>query len=439
VNVGLLTLILFASVLILLGTGFPVAFAIGGASVIFALLYWGSSHLYILASSAYSYLQDTNLVAIPLFVLMGWLLEKSGIADDVFEAVYVWLGPFPGGLAIGTIIIGALFGAMCGELVAAIVTLSTMALRPMLRRGYDKHLAIGTIMAAALLGLIIPPSIEIIVYSSVTGESLGRMYLAAFVPGLVLAGLYITYIAVRCHLRPDLGPPAPPETRVGWGERTAKLKGVAAPLILLVAIVGGIYSGAITPMEASAVGATGAFVCAAVKRRLNWGVLKETVFATLRISSMIAWLLIGVGMFSAVYSGLGARQLAQEVVAWMPGGGWVLIFVTQLTLLVAGCFMDDFAVIMILGPIFVTAIKSLGFNSLWYGILFMLNIQVAFLSPPYGFAVFCMKGTVPKDSGITMGDIYRSAFPFLGVQLVCLVLVMIFKPLTTWLPGLVIR
>lgn len=438
-SIELITLLLFASMLGLLAIGIPIAFAIGGVSVVFAIAFWGIDRLYILASAAYSNLQDLNLVAIPLFVLMGWILQKSGIADDLFEAMYVWMGNLKGGLAMGTVLIATLFAAICGELVAAIFTITAIALPPLLNRGYDKTLAVGCVMAGALLGLIIPPSIIIIVYSSVTGESVGRMYLGAFAPGVLLAGLYILYIGVRCHLRPELGPPAPPETRVGWGVRIAKLKGVVAPLVLLVAIVGGIYSGAVTPMEASAVGATGAFICAAIYRRLNWQVVKEAVLMTLRISSMIAWLLIAVGLFTSVYSGIGAPQLARKIAAAIPGGGWGVIIAMQLALIVFGMFMDDFAVIMIFAPIFVNVVKAIGFDPLWFGILFMVNIQLAFLTPPYGFGLFCMRAAAPEDFHISMVDIYRAAFPFLGLQLLCLIIIMIFQPLATFLPHLVIR
>lgn len=438
-SIEFLTLILFASILTLLALGIPIAFALGGVSVVFAIVFWGFDRLYILASAAYSNLQDLNLVAIPLFVLMGWILQKSGLADDLFEAMYVWLGNVKGGLAMGTILVATLFAAICGELVAAIFTITAIALPPLLKRGYNKHLAIGSVMAGALLGLIIPPSIEIIIYSSVTGESVGRMYLGAFVPGLVLAGLYILYIGIICHLHPELGPPAPAETRADWGVRIAKLKGVTAPLLLLLAIVVGIYSGAITPMEASTVGAVGAFILAAIYRRLNWKAVKESVHMTLRISSMIAWLLIAVGIFTAVYSGIGAQQLALRIAELMPGGGWGVIILTQLALIVFGMFLDDFAVIMIFAPIFSTVVTRIGFDSLWYGILFLVNMQLAFLTPPYGFALFCMRAAVPEGIDISMADIYRAALPFIGLQLLALIIIMIFPPLATFLPHLIIR
>lgn len=438
-SITVITIILLASMLTVLVLGVPISFALGGVSAIFAVIFWGFDHLYILASAAYGNLQDLNLAAIPLFVMMGWVLQISGIADDLFEAMSFWLDNISGGLAIGVIILSTLFAAICGELVAAIFTISTVALPPMIKRGYDKILTVGCVMAGALLGLIIPPSIEVIVYCSMTGESIGRMYLGTFIPGLLLATLYVIYIAIRCHRNPKLGPPMSKGKKITWKDRLNSLKGVVAPLILMLIIVGGIYSGAITPMEASAVGATGAIACAIIYRRFNLEMLKQSVIMTLRVSTMIAWLLIGVGTFSAVYNGIGALDMAKNISQSLPGGGWSVIFLTQVSLIFFGMFLDDFAIIMIFAPIFLTAVKSIGFDSLWYGVLFMINMQLSFLTPPYGFALFCMRAAVPDGIELSMREIYRAAIPFILIQLLCLILVMIYKPIATWLPHLLIR
>jgi len=438
-SIELITIILFCVTFFLLGLGLPIAFVMGGVGAIFAVAFWGIDHLPILALAAYSNLQDLNLAAIPMFVLMGWVLQSSGIADDLFDVMHVWLGNLRGGLAIGVIVLATLFAAICGELVAAIFTITTIALPPMIKRGYDKVLTVGCIMAGGLLGIIIPPSLEVIVYASMTGESVGRMYLGTFIPGLILALLYISYIAIKCYFNPELGPPVPPESRAGWKEKIIILKGVISPLMLLLAIIGGIYSGAVTPMEASAVGAIGAFICAAIHRRLKWKVVKDATQMTLRIGAMAAWLLIGIGTFTAVYSGIGALDLAEKIAYAMPGKGWGVIILTQLSLLFFGMFLDDWAVIMIFAPIFVSVIKTLGFDSLWYGVLFMVNIQLAFLTPPYGFALFCMRAAVPEGITISMKDIYRAAIPFIGLQFICLLLIMLFQNVSTWLPHLLIR
>ncbi|WP_300457777.1 TRAP transporter large permease subunit [Desulfobacula sp.] len=436
-SITIITILLLACMFTLLALGVPISFALGGVSAIFAVFFWGFDHLYILASAAYGNLQDLNLAAIPLFIMMGWVLQLSGIADDLFETMSVWLGNIRGGLAMGVILVATLFAAICGELVAAIFTISTIAIPPMIKRGYDKVLTVGCVMAGALLGLIIPPSIEVIVYCSMTGESIGRMYLGTFLPGLLLATLYIIYIAIRCHMNPELGPAI--DRKITWKDRFMSLKGVVAPVILLLVIIGGIYSGTITPMEASSVGATGAFICAIIYRRFNLKMLKESMFMTMKVSTMIAWLLIGVGTFSAVYNGIGALDMAKDICQAIPGGGWSVILLTQVALIFFGMFLDDFAVIMIFAPIFVTAVKSLGFDPLWYGVLFMINMQLSFLTPPYGFALFCMRAAVPKGIDLSMKEIYRAALPFILIQLFCLILVMLFKPIATWLPHLLIR
>lgn len=443
-SVELASLLLFVCTFALLAVGVPIAFALGGVAVVFAIAFWGFDHLNVLAIAGFSTLQNVNLVAIPLFVLMGWILYKSGIADDLYEAMYVWVGGVKGGLAMGTIVISALFGAICGDLLAAVFTITTISLAPLLKRGYDKHLAIGAVMAGALLGLIIPPSIIIIIFSSVTGESVGRMYLGCFAPGFLLAVLYMLYIGVRCYLRPAMGPTAPPETRAGWGIKFAKLRGVIMPLALLLSMLVGIYSGAVTPMEASAVGVAGAFICAAIKRRLSLKVVWEAVSMTLRIACMIGWLFLAIACFTAVYAGMGALDLARNIAAAVPGGGLPVIIIMQFALVIFGMFMDDVAIIMIFGPIFLSVVKSLGFDTLWYGVLFMVNIQLAFLTPPYGFGLFAMRAVIPtipelKPFNISMGDIYRAAVPFIGLQALALALIIIFQPLATFLPSLLIR
>lgn len=440
----LISLLLFVSAFALLITGMPIAFAMGGVAVIFCIAFWGFDHIYVLAMAAFSNLQDTNLVAIPLFILMGWIIYKSGIADELFEAIHVWLGKIRGGLGMGTVAVAALFGAISGDLLACIFTVTAMALPPLLKRGYDKHLAIGCVMAGGVLGMLVPPSIIIIILSSATGLSVGRLYLGCFVPGIILAILYILYIGVMCHLRPEMGPIAHSETRIGWTTRITKLKGVLAPLVLLFSMLIGIYSGAVTPMEASAVGVAGAMVCAAIKRRLSLTVIWEAVSMTARITCTIGWLFIAIGCFTAVYAGIGAREIAANIAAAMPGGGIVVIIIMQLILILFGCFMDDLAIVLIFGPIFFGVVESLGFDSLWYGVLFIVNLQIALLTPPYGFGLFLMRAVVPtipelETHNISMGAIYRAAAPFVGIQVVCLVLVMIFQPLATFFPHLLIR
>ncbi|WP_121634481.1 TRAP transporter large permease [Tropicibacter alexandrii] len=419
--------------LVLVALGVPIAFALGSVAGIVALMIFPAPKLALLATAGYGNLQDLNLAAIPMFVFMGWVLEKSHIADDMFGGLELLLRRVPGGLAVGAILISAVLGAVMGELVAALVTVSTLALPAMLRRGYDARLAVGTIMAGALLGLIIPPSIEIIVYASSTGVSLGRLYLAAFLPGFLLAAIYIVFIVIRCRLNPSLAPGAAqteqPEDRVRL------ILNMFVPFGIIAILIVGIYSGAFSPMEASTVGVALSLVVALVRRRLTFPVFRDALTMTVRVTAMIVWLFIGIGIFMSVFNSLGGLATARELAASAPGGAWSSLLFSQAVLLVGGAFIDDFALIMLFGPVFSTAMTDLGFDPLWYGILFLLNMQVAFLTPPYGFALFCMRASLPPDSRITMVDIYMAAIPFILLQLVCIALVMLFPAIATFLPN----
>jgi tripartite ATP-independent transporter DctM subunit len=438
VNIELLTLILFASLFLLLATGFPISFAAGAVAVVFAIALWGTDHLSIIGSAAYSSLTNVNLVAIPLFIFLGWVFRFSGIGDDLFETVYIWLGRIPGGLAMGCLMISVLLGAICGDLAATIFMLATIVLPAMLKRGYDKYLATGCVMVGGLLGIIVPPSIETIVYCTTIGESVGKMYLATFVPALIMASMYILYIGIRCRLNPKLGPPAYPERKIDWGARITSLKSIALPMLLILFIMGGIYGGVMSPLEASSVGAVGALVVAAVYRRLNWQILKDSVYNTFTVSGFLVWILMGVGCFTSVYQGIGAPDLAVQVAKAIPGGGWGTIAVMQVSLVGLGTVMDDWAIILIFGPIFVSVVKTLGFSALWYGAAFLVNMQIALLTPPYGFALFIMRAAAPNEYNITMLDIYRSALPFIGAAVLSLIIVLAFPVLTTFLPNLII-
>ena len=437
-SIELLTLILFASMLLLLATGLPISFAIGGIAAIFAILLWGPDHLTVLGSAAISSISNINLAAIPLFVFLGWVFKNSGIGDDLFETVYLWMGNVPGGLAVGCLLISIILAAIMGDLAATIFMLGAIALPPMLKRGYNKYLVLGTIAMGGLLGLIIPPSILIIIYSTVVGESVGKMYLGCVIPGLLIAFLGILYILIRCRLNPTLGPPAPPETRMGWGARIASLRSIVLPLILIIAIMVGIYGGIMSPLEAASVGAVGSLIIAAIYRRLNWQVLKSSVYNTLSLSALLAWLFMAVGCFTSVYQGIGAPELAMHLAHAIPGGGWGMIALMQTSLFGLGMIMDDLAITLIFAPIYSSVIKGLGFNTLWYGVTFVINLIAAFLTPPYGFALFFMKSAAPKEYGITMLDVWRGVVPYVIIVAIVLILVILFPPICLWLPNLII-
>ena len=435
-DIGLITLLLFASLFALLAIGMPVAFALLTVGLVFTIFLWGPSHLYAVASSMYGSLTSQIFMAIPLFILMGNILAHTGIADELFTALHYWTARLRGGLAMGTVNVCAVLAAMCGTSEAGTITMGVMALPAMLKRGYDKHIAIGSVAAGGLLGILIPPSIIAIVYSGLSGVSLGKLFFAAFVPGILLAVLYIIYIGVRSYLQPGLCPAIPKEERPSWDEKFKSLQAVILPILIIIAVLGGIYTGATTPTEAAGVGAISAFIVALIKRVLTWQNLKEALLSTFRLLGMIAWMIMCVTVFTNVYNALGAPQIISQVVSLFPAGGFGVIILMQLSIFLLGMIMDDFALMFLTTPIYVPIIVSLGFDPLWFGVLIMVNMQCAWLTPPYGFNLFYVRAITPKE--ISTGDIYRSVVPFIGLQLVCLLLVMFFPPIATWLPSLII-
>jgi tripartite ATP-independent transporter DctM subunit len=432
-DIGLLTVILFASMMILLAIGVPVAFTLGSLGFLFTVLLWGPDALYIGAAAASGQIMNYVLLAVPLFVLMGCILERTAIADELYEMMYAWLGPINGGLAIGTVIIGAIFGAMTGITATTSVTMGLIAVPSMLKRGYDKKMALGCVEAGGALGVLIPPSVIMIIYALFSGESVGRLYAGGVVPGLLLAGLFVAYIGVRGMIQPHLCPAMPKAERADWGTKLAKLKTVILPMILIVLVLGSMFAGIATATEAAAVGALGTIVAALIQRRLTWENLREACGMTLKITSMVMWILVGASIFVAAYSALGAPQLIQQLVMSWPVNRWVILALIQAIWFVLGCQLDPIAIMMITIPVFLPVIKLLNFDPLWFGVIFVVNMEMAYLTPPFGMNLFYMKSVVP--SGVTMGDIYRAAGAFVVLQAVGLALCLLFPEIITWLPS----
>ena len=436
-NVGLVTLLLFGSLLVLLAVGMPVAFALAGVTVVYGYLLFGPKSFFIIATHVYGSMVNAILLAIPLFFLMAHMLQHSGIADELYGAVHQWMGGLRGGLAIGTVIICTLFAAMSGISGAATVAMGLIALPAMLKRNYDKRIAVGCIAAGGVLGILIPPSVIMILYAMIARESVGGMFFGGVIPGLVLSSMFITYIGVRSAFQPHMGPPVPPEERVNLRAKIISIKSIILPLMLIVLVLGSIYTGAATPTEAAGVGALGAFICAAIHRRLNWRVILDTLVGTFKVTGMVMWIVAAAAAFNGLYIALGAQGLIIEVVTGLPVSPWAILIGMQVVLFFFGMIMDDFAIVMLCAPIFVPIVRTLGFDTLWFGILFIVNMQMAFLTPPFGYNLFYLRGVAPK--GVTMGDIYRSIIPFVGLQALGLVLVMIFPRLALWLPGTMIK
>ena len=431
-SIGLVTILLFACLFTLLLLGMEISFALLITGITFTLALWGPKHLFVLASSMQGSLSTEVYIAIPLFILMGNILAHTGIADELFQALYVWTARLRGGLAMGTVGSGTILAAMCGSSEAGTLTVGLMALPAMLKRGYDERLAIGSIAAGGLLGFLIPPSVIAIVYAGIAGVSLGKLYFASFIPGLLLAGLYILYIGIRSFLQPELCPSIPRENAPSWKEKFIALRKVILPLCIIFLVLGGIYGGVTTPTEAAGVGAASAFIVALFKRRLTFKATRGALLDTFKLMGMIGWIIACVTVFSNVYNALGAPKIVGGMLQYFPAGGFGVIVFMQLSIFLLGTFMDDFALLFLTMPIYVPIIKNLGFDPIWFGVLILINMQCALLTPPYGFNLFYMRAITPPH--ISTFTIYRGVVPFIGLQLLCLILIMIFPEIATWLP-----
>ena len=440
-SAGVGTIVLFGAMFVLLATGLPVVFVLGGVAIALTILIYGFNATLGLYLSTWDTFTSQMLLAIPLFLLMASVLQHSGIADDAYDMFHKWMGGLNGGLAMGTVLICTIFAAVTGTSGAATVSMGLIAIPSMLKRGYNKHLATGGVAAGGVLGILIPPSIIMILYSLIAHLSVGRMFMGGILPGLVASFLYCLYIGIRCWRNPKLGPALPAEERATWGAKLVSLRALILPLLLIVAVLGSIWFGIATPTEAAAVGAFGAFVSAAIHRRLNWTLLKTTTLPTLRLCAMVFWIVAGAFAFSNLYTQMGARGLIEDIITGLEVNRWVIMVFIQFSILVLGCLMDDFAIIMLTSPIYLPIISFLGFDPLWYGILFIVNMNIAYLNPPFGYNLFYLRGLGPyikEQTGqdLTMVDLYRSVIPFIGLQIIVLVLVMIFPMLATWLPSM---
>ena len=431
-SIELLTSLFFFSLLVFLLLGLPLSFVLGGVSIIFLYFTWGPESFYMVAAQTWGAMNKFTLVAVPLFIFMAMILERSGVAKDLYEMMYLWFGPVAGGLAIGTVVICAIFSAMCGISGAAVVSMGTIALPSMLQRNYDKELALGCINSGGGWGILIPPSVIMILYALISGESVGALFAGGVFPGLMLLVLVSCYIAVRCWFQPHLGPALPKAERGNWHRKLAAMKAVILPVIIVVMVLGSIIGGITTPTEAAATGVLGAIISALIYRQFSWGLIKEAALRTLRLTGMIMWILFGAYCFSAAYNGMGAHRLIENLMQHIPGGPWGSIIFIQLVIFLLAMVLDPAGIMMICVPVFLPIVKAHGFDPLWFGILFVINMEIGYMTPPFGFNLFYLKGIVPP--GITMGDIYRSVIPYTIVESTGLALVMIFPQIAVWLP-----
>jgi tripartite ATP-independent transporter DctM subunit len=436
-SIEIITLLLFGALLLLLALGLPLSFVLGGVGMVGCYFLWGEKGLFVAAAQAYGAMGKFTLLAIPLFIFMAMILERSGVAEDLYTMMHRWMGPLRGGLAIGTVLICTIFAAMAGISGAATVSMGLIALPAMLKRNYGKEIAMGSISGGGALGILIPPSVPMILYAALTGESVGGLFAGGIFPGILLALLFVLYIGIRCFLQPSLGPALPKEERASWEEKISSLRAVILPIIIILMVLGSIYGGVCTATEAAALGVLGAAISAAVYRKLTWVLIKEACYRTSNLTAMIIWILIGAYCFTSVYTATGAHELMEHLLLSIPGGRYAALFTMQAVFFILGCILDPAGIIMICTPVFVPVIESLGFDPLWFGVLFIMNMEMGYLTPPFGFNLFYMKAIAPP--GVTMGDIYRSIFPFVMLQGLGLIIVIIFPSIALWLPAQMYR
>ncbi len=433
-SIEMITLLFFGSLLFFLVLGLPLAFVLGGVSVIFLYFTWGPDAFYMVASQIWSTMGNFTLVAIPLFVFMAMVLERTGVAKDLYRMMYLWWGGLRGGLAIGTLGICAIFAAMCGISGAAVVAMGTIALPSMLERGYDKRMVLGCINTGGGWGILIPPSILMILYSLITGVSVGQMFAAGVLPGILLMVLTCIYIIVRCYFQPHLAPALPKDERASWREKMLALRAVILPIIIVVVTLGSIIAGVTTPTEAAAVGVFGALVSALVYRKFSWELMRDASIRTFKLTGMIMWILFAAHAFSAAYQSMGAQELIEGMITGISGGPWAVIITMMVIVFFLAMVLDPVGIMLITLPVFLPIVQSMGFDPVWFGILFVINMEIGYMTPPFGFNLFYLKGVVPPS--ITMKDIYVSVIPFVLVEIVGLALIMIFPEIATYLPDL---
>ena len=434
---AILPALMFALVLVGVLSGYPIGFVLGGLALSFGLMCWGPQVIPALFFRCFMVLKTYIFAAIPLFVFMGIMLERSGSSERLFHAAHLLMGGLRGGLGIATIFVCTIFAAATGIVGASVVTMGLLALPPMLKRGYNKELASGCILAGGTLGILIPPSIMIVVYGPMANISVARLFFGAFTPGLLLAGLYVAYIAIRCFFQPHLGPPMPVEDRkaVSLSRKLyLTITGLVPPVFLIMSVLGMIFMGVAAPTEAAALGAFAAILLAVGYRKLNWHSLKDVTYTTVRITSMIMFVVLGASMFTSVFMGLGGGHFVKDLLLAVPFGRWGVLIAMMVIVFILGMFIDWIGIVLIIVPLFTPIAATLGFDAIWFALLVMINLQMSYLTPPFAYAIFYLRGIAPPE--VTIAHIYRGVIPFVLLQWTGLILCIFFPQIILWLPGM---
>ena len=432
----MIALMMFSSMMLLLLTGQRVFGVIGFVGAASALLLWGDGGVEMPFNASFVLMNWYPLLTLPLFVFMGYMLSESGIAGDLYEMFHVWMGSLRGGLAVGTIGLMVVVSAMNGLSVAGMAIGASIALPELLRRGYDKIMVTGVIQAGSSLGILVPPSVVLVLYGMIARQPVGKLWLAGAIPGLILAAMFVIYIVVRCRLQPSLGPALPPEERnMSLGAKLKLLRAGILPLLIFFSMTGLFLMGVTSLVESAAYGAFAATLAALVKGRLTRDVIEVTVRRTLGISCMFMWIILAALSFGAVFDGLGAVRAIENVFLDRMGlGPWEILLMMQLSYILMGMFLDDTAMLVIVAPLYVPLVVSLGFDPVWYGVLYTITVQIAYMTPPFGYNLFLMRAMAPPE--VSLGDIYRSVWPFVLIMLLGLGLITVFPQLALWLPEL---
>jgi tripartite ATP-independent transporter DctM subunit len=430
----MIALLMFSSLMLLLFTGQRVFAAIGFVGTAAAMMLWGVGGVDLGFSSAIKLMKWYPLLTLPMFIFMGYVLSESRLAEDLYKMFHVWFGGLSGGLAIGTIGLMVLISAMNGLSVAGMAIGATIALPELLRRGYDKRMVSGVIQAGSSLGILVPPSVVLVLYAMIARQPVGQLWLAGLFPGLMMAVMFVVYIVVRCKLNPSLGPVLSPEERnVPRREKWMLLGAGLLPVVIFFTMMVPFVKGWTSLVESSAIGALAALVAAALKRRLTWTVFENSVRQTLGISCMFMWIILAALCFGAVFDGLGAVKAIEGLFIGQLGlSPWQVLVLMQLSYLVLGTFLDDTAMLVIVAPLYVPLVGALGFDLIWYGVLYTITCQIAYMTPPFGYNLFLMRAMSPPE--ISIRDIYASVWPFVGVMLLALIVVMAFPEIALWLP-----
>lgn len=425
-------LFMFLALFPLLVAGVPIAFALAAVAIVFSYSLWGAGALNVLVSTTWGTMNNFVIIAVPLFIFMAYILQKTNVVSDLYDAFFKWSGPLRGGLAIATILVGAVLGAVSGVVAAGVIGLGLIGLPQMLRHGYNRRMALGSVLGGGTLGQLIPPSTNMILYGAVTGVSIGGLFAGGISAGVLLASIYILYVVIRGLLDPSFAPALPPEERVSWKEKLVAMRSIFFPGMLILLVLGTILLGIASPTEAAAFGAAGALIIGLVNKRLTWDIVYSSCYETVSVTAMVGFMMIGAGAFGSVFSGLGGNAIVAEFAMNMPGGPNMVFVVAALFVFLLGMFLEPGAVIFLAVPIIAPILARMGFEPLWVGLAINVILQSAYISPPFGFSLFYLKGCTPPDIDII--EIYKASVPLLALQAICLIVIFLFPQIILWLP-----